>query len=189
MVKYIMRKLFILLVLVVVAGAMTSCLEYKEPQYSPRIYRSFFYVNPQFKGDTLVSFQDTLGVSYDNEEDAYVLDSVFLGDTVMFASTFYTVTNNLVAVEMKWDTADMHLWYLTNSEIDKMLMRTDTVGSYTCTMHFNPGYNCETYTIYFTPKKRGGMKLKLSVESDSDFPIHSVLIYIPAIEARVAKED
>lgn len=189
MVKYIMRKLFILLVLVVVAGAMTSCLEYKEPQYSPQIYRSFFYVNPLFKGDTIVGAKDTLDLIYDADDDSYELDTVYLGDTVMFASTFYTVTNNLVAVEMKWDTADMHLWYLTNAEIDKVLMRTDTVGSYTCTMHFNPGYNRVTYPIYFTPKKRGGMKLKLSVESDSDFPIHSVLIYIPAIEARVAKED
>lgn len=33
------------------------------------------------------------------------------------------------------------------------------------------------------------MKLKLSVESDSDFPIHSVLMYIPAVEAPVETEE
>lgn len=184
-----MRKFYILLVLVVVAGAMTSCLEYKEPQYSPQIYRSEFYVNPQFQGDTVVGAKDTLDLIYDADEDSYELDTVYLGDTVMFASTFYTVTNNLVAVEMKWDTTEMDLWYLTTADIDKALLKTDTVGNLTCTMRFNPGYNRVTFPIYFTPKERGGMKLKLSVESDSDFPIHSVLIYIPAVEAPLETEE
>ena len=184
-----MRKFYILLVLVVVAGAMTSCLDYKEPQYSPQIYRSNFYVNPQFQGDTVVGAKDTLDLIYDADDDSYELDTVYLGDTVMFASTFYTVTNNLVAVEMKWDTTEMDLWYLTTADIDKALLKTDTVGNLTCTMRFNPGYNRVTFPIYFTPKERGGMKLKLSVESDSDFPIHSVLIYIPAVEAPLETEE
>ena len=184
-----MRKFYILLVLVVVAGAMTSCLEYKEPQYSPQIYRSNFYLNPQFQGDTLVGAKDTLDLIYDADDDSYELDSVYLGDTVMFASTFYTVTNNLVAVEMKWDTTEMELWYLTTADINKALLKTDTVGNLTCTMRFNPGYNRVTFPIYFTPKERGGMKLKLSVERDSDFPIHSVLLYIPAVEAPVETEE
>ena len=184
-----MRKFYILLVLVVVAGAMTSCLEYKEPQYSPQIYRSNFYVNPQFQGDTVVGAKDTLDLIYDADDDSYELDTVYLGDTVMFASTFYTVTNNLVAVEMKWDTTEMELWYLTTADINKALLKTDTVGNLTCTMRFNPGYNRVTFPIYFTPKERGGMKLKLSVESDSDFPIHSVLLYIPAVEAPVETEE
>ena len=184
-----MRKFYIFLVLVVGAGAMTSCLEYKEPQYSPQIYRSNFYVNPQFQGDTVVGAKDTLDLIYDADDDSYELDTVYLGDTVMFASTFYTVTNNLVAVEMKWDTTEMDLWYLTTADIDKALLKTDTVGNLTCTMRFNPGYNRVTFPIYFTPKERGGMKLKLSVESDSDFPIHSVLIYIPAVEAPLETEE
>ena len=184
-----MRKFYILLVIVVVAGAMTSCLEYKEPQYSPQIYRSNFYLNPQFQGDTLVGAKDTLDLIYDADDDSYELDTVYLGDTVMFASTFYTVTNNLVAVEMKWDTTEMELWYLTTADINKALLKTDTVGNLTCTMRFNPGYNRVTFPIYFTPKERGGMKLKLSVESDSDFPIHSVLLYIPAVEAPVETEE
>ena len=184
-----MRKFYILLVLVVVACAMTSCLEYKEPQYSPQIYRSNFYVNPQFQGDTVVGAKDTLDLIYDADDDSYELDTVYLGDTVMFASTFYTVTNNLVAVEMKWDTTEMELWYLTTADINKALLKTDTVGNLTCTMRFNPGYNRVTFPIYFTPKERGGMKLKLSVESDSDFPIHSVLLYIPAVEAPVETEE
>lgn len=184
-----MRKFYIFLVLVVVAGAMTSCLEYKEPQYSPQIYRSTFYVNPQLQGDSVVGFKDTLDLIYDADDDSYELDTVYLGDTVMFASTFYTVTNNLVAVEMKWDTTKMDLWYLTTADIDNALLKTDTVKNLTCTMRFNPGYNRVTFPIYFTPKEQGGMKLMLSVESDSDFPIHSVLLYIPTVEAPVETEE
>lgn len=184
-----MRKLFIFLVLVVVAGAMTSCLEYKEPQYSPQIYRSTFYVNPQLQGDSVVGFKDTLDLIYDAATYSYKLDTVYLGDTVMFASTFYTVTNNLVSVEMKWDTTDMKLWCLIEDEITKVLHKTDSIGEYLCGMHFNPGYNRVTFPIYFTPKEQGGMKLMLSVESDSDFPIHSVLLYIPAVEAPVETEE
>ncbi len=184
-----MRKFYIFLVLAVVAGAMTSCLEYQEPQYSPQIYSSSFYVNPQFLGDSLIGAEDTLNLIYDSDDDLYEMDTVYLGDTVVFATTFYTVTNNLVSVEMKWDTTDMKLWCLIEDEITKVLHKTDSIGEYLCGMHFNPGYNRVTYPIYFTPKKRGGMELKLSVESDSSFPTTSVSIYIPATDKPVAKED
>ena len=187
-----MRKLFIFLVLVVVASAMTSCLEYREPQYNPQIYSSFFYVNPQFSGDSVVSAKDTLDLVYDAEDGSYELDTVYLGDTVLFACTFYAVANNLVAVEMKWDTTEMKLWCDIHEDIKKAFderYKPDSIGNYLCGMHFNPGYNRVTFPIYFTPKERGGMELKLSVESDSDFPQNSVLIYIPAEEARITQED
>ena len=183
-----MRKLLLFSILAVVASAMTSCLEYKEPQYSPQIYGSTFYVNPQFEGDSLVGAQDSLSLFYDAEDDSYEMDTVYIGDTIMFVNTYYTVGNNLVAVEMKWDTTEMNLWYLTTTEIDKALYKTDTVGNCTCTMRFNPGYNRVTFPIYFIPKARGGMNLKLSVESDSEFPISSVLFYIPVIEKPVETE-
>ena len=56
-------------------------------------------------------------------------------------------------------------------------------------LYFNPGYNRVSFPIYFTPTVRGGMTLKMSVESDSDFPISSVLIYIPAIERPVETQE
>ena len=51
------RQLFILLVLLV---AMCSCNWYTEPQHSPSISGSFFYINPVFDGDSMVSAQDTI---------------------------------------------------------------------------------------------------------------------------------
>jgi hypothetical protein len=184
MVKYIMRKLFILLVLVVVAGAMTSCLEYKEPQYSPQIYRSFFYVNPQFNGDTIVGAKDTLDLIYDADDDSYELDTVYLGDTVMFACGFNTRTSNLVAVELKWEKDFLNLWYLLTDDTKKALRDITDIDN--GKLYFNPGYNRVSFPVYFTPKVQGGMNLKLAVESDSEFPVSSVSLYIPAKERVVA---
>lgn len=182
-----MRKLFIFFVLLVVAGAVTSCLEYKEPQYSPTMSSSPFFVNPVFDGDSLIGAQDTLDLVYDAQDGSYEMDTVYLGDTVMFASTFYTYTSNLISIEIKWERDLMQLWYpLVSSITDVLTDKTDIAAG---KLYFNPGYNRVSFPIYFTPTVRGGMTLKMSVESDSEFPVSSVLIYIPATERPVETED
>ena len=171
-----MRKLFLLLTVVV---AMTSCST-TEPQYSPEIYSSYFYVNPIFKGDSLVSAKDTLSLSYDSQDGSYELDTVYIGDTISFASAYYTVNSDLVAVKMVWDTLYMNLWYDLTDSIEAAL--TSQTKLETGQLYFAPGYNRVSFPISFSPIKKGGMTLKLTVESTSEFPSNSVLFYIPAIE-------
>lgn len=171
-----MRKLFLLLTVVV---AMTSCSTI-EPQYSPEIYTSYFYVNPIFKGDSLVSAKDTLSLSYDSQDGSYELDTVYIGDTISFASAYYTVNSDLVAVKMVWDTLYMNLWYNLTDSIEAAL--TSQTKLETGQLYFAPGYNRVSFPISFSPIKKGGMTLKLTVESTSEFPSNSVLFYIPAIE-------
>ena len=171
-----MRKLFLLLTVVV---AMTSCST-TEPQYSPEIYTSYFYVNPIFKGDSLVSAKDTLSLSYDSQDGSYELDTVYIGDTISFASAYYTVNSDLVAVKMVWDTLYMNLWYDLTDSIEAAL--TSQTKLETGQLYFAPGYNRVSFPISFSPIKKGGMTLKLTVESTSEFPSNSVLFYIPAIE-------
>ena len=171
-----MRKLFLLLTVVV---AMTSCST-TEPQYSPEIYTSYFYVNPIFKGDSLVSAKDTLSLSYDSQDGSYELDTVYIGDTISFASAYYTVNSDLVAVKMVWDTLYMNLWYNLTDSIEAAL--TSQTKLETGQLYFAPGYNRVSFPINFSPIKKGGMTLKLTVESTSEFPSNSVLFYIPAIE-------
>ncbi len=171
-----MRKLFLLLTVVV---AMTSCST-TEPQYSPEIYTSYFYVNPIFKGDSLVSAKDTLSLSYDSQDGSYELDTVYIGDTISFASAYYTVNSDLVAVKMVWDTLYMNLWYNLTDSIEAAL--TSQTKLETGQLYFAPGYNRVSFPISFSPIKKGGMTLKLTVESTSEFPSNSVLFYIPAIE-------
>ena len=172
-----MRKLFLLLIVIV---AMTSCLGTTEPQYSPEIYSSYFCVNPIFKGDSLVSAKDTLSLEYDSQDGSYELDTVYIGDTVTFASAYYTVNSDLVSVKIDWDTLYMNLWYDLTDSIEAAL--TSQTKLETGQLYFAPGYNRVSFPISFSPIKKGGMTLKLTVESTSEFPSNSVLFYIPAIE-------
>ena len=179
-----MRKSFVFAVLVVIATIMGGCLGYDEPQFSPSISSSSFYVNPVFEGDSLIGAQDTLSISYDSEDDTYDLDTVFIGDTVLFASSFYTYNSNLVAVELKWEKDFLNLWYPLTESITQALRDTSSVEN--GKLYFEPGYNRVSFPVYFTPKVRGGLNLKLTVESDSEFPISTVQLYIPAKERVVA---
>ena len=175
-----MKKLFFL-VFVVIVTCLTSCNGWLtgKSDHSPEIYASYFYVNPVFKGDTLVGAQDTLFLTYDSNDGSYELDTVFLGDTVVFANEYYSYSNDLVAVQITWDSLRMSLWYNLAEEIQKALGQQSQVEK--GLLYFQPGYNRVSFPIYFTPIREGGMTLRLEVESTSEsFPKRSELIYIPA---------
>lgn len=175
-----MRNLFFSLSFVALIGLMSSCLTTTEPQYSPEIYTSYFYVNPVFDGDSLVSATDTLSLFYDSQDGSYEMDTLRVGDTVLFASTYYTLNSNLVAVKMEWDSSRMNLWYTLTEDIEKVLTSETNIA--TGDLYFDPGYNRVSFPIRFAPIVKGGMTLKLTVESDSEFSTSSVLFYIPVKE-------
>lgn len=179
-----MRKLFLLFA---VAVAVASCIGDEELQFSPQIYSSHFYVNPVFDGDSVVWAKDTLNLFYDAEDNSYEMDTIYLGDTVVFAATFYSFTSNLVAVELKWEKDFMELWYPLTESITNVL--TDQSDLNAGKLYFETGYNRVTFPIYFTPMVRGGMTLKMTVQSDSEYSTSSVLLYIPAIEEPAKKEE
>ena len=172
-----MRQLSILFGLLV---ALSSCDWNSELQHSPEIYTSYFYVNPVFSGDSLVGAKDTLSLFYDAEDESYEMDTLHVGDTVMFASSYYSWNSNLVSVDMDWDSLRMNLWFPLLDVIEKVLTSESKVEEgYMC---FDPGYNRVSFPVYFSPIVKGGMTLKLTVKSDSDYPKSSVLFYIPVIE-------
>ena len=171
------HQFFSLLCLLV---ALSSCNWNIEPQYSPDIYTSYFYVNPIFAGDSVVSAKDTLSLVYDSQDGSYEMDTLSLGDTVFFASTYYTWNSNLVAVKLDWDTLRMNLWYTLTENIEKVLTSESNIA--TGHLYFNSGYNRVSFPIRFSPIVKGGMTLKLTVESDSEYSTNSVLLYIPVKE-------
>lgn len=174
-----MRKFILYFSLATLAIFTTSCLNNTNPQHSPEIYASHFYVNPVFKQDSLVSATDTLKLSYDSEDNLYKTDTICIGDTVVFASSFYTVTNNLIAVKINWDER-LNLWFPLTDDVRKVLTnQSDTAAGQ---LYFNPGYNLVSFPIYFTTHQSGNMDLKLSVESDSEFSTSSVAFKIPVKE-------
>lgn len=169
------RQLFVLCSLLVLLGACNWNLE---PQYSPEIYGSHFYVNPVFDGDSIVSAKDTVDIFYDMDDDSYDLDTVYVGDTVVFSSVFYSVNSNLLSVRIDWDSTKLALWYtLTDSTKMTLTSQTDLASG---DLYFDPGYNRVSFPIAFTPLIKGGLSFCLTVESDSEFPKTSALFYIPA---------
>jgi hypothetical protein len=171
------RQLFGLLCLLV---ALSSCNWNTEPQYSPEIYTSYFYVNPIFVGDSLVGAKDTLYPFPKLQDDSYEVDTMYVGDTVLFASTYYTLNSNLIAVKMDWDTLRMNLWYSLTEDIEKVLTSESNIEK--GRLYFYSGYNRVSFPVRFSPIEKGGMNLKLTVESDSEFSTASALIYIPVKE-------
>lgn len=171
-----MRK-FIYLSIISVVALMTSCLGEMESHYTPRIYCSAFYVNPILQGDSLKGAKDTLMLTLDIENNAYVSDTVELGDTIMFASTFYSVSNNLVAVKMDWDTTTTALWFPLTDAIQKVL--TDRTDMSAGNLYFNPGYNTVAFPIYLCPMAEGKSSVVLTVESDSKFSTSSLKFAVP----------
>ena len=175
---YSMKKSFLLL-FVFVATIMTSCDWLTgESDHSPEIYSSYFYVNPVFEGDSIISAKDTIYAHQSTEvETVYQMDSLTLGDTVFFVPTFYTHSQDLVSIKIDWDTAHFDFTMSIPESISKQLTnQSDTTKGQ---LFFNPGFNRVSFPCYFTAKEYGRLPLKLTVASTSQFSPTSVTINIP----------
>ena len=89
------KSLFSLLLL---ACVMTSCLDNVESHTTPEMVFGHLYVNPQIVNDTLVGAKDTLGEHYNMELGMTYLDTLQLGDTLMFPALFSSNMNYLVSI-------------------------------------------------------------------------------------------
>ena len=176
-----MRKLFVLISVLIVALAMTGCLNNVQSDHTPEIKCSYLYVNPVFNGDTVVGAKDSLRVAYDMKDNVYVTDTFFLGDTLVFTSAYYTVDNNLVAIKIDWDTIETALWYPLGEKIEKVL--TDRSDIAAGQLYFNPGYNLVAFPIYVSPKRVGKTSFSLTVESDSKFSTYALRFTMPVVQA------
>ena len=175
-----MRKLFVLISVLVVALAMTSCLNNVHSDHTPEIRCSYLYVNPVYSGDTIVGAKDSLKLAYDAKDNFFLTDTFFLGDTLVFTSAYYTVNNNLVAVKIAWDSTETALWYPLNTKIEEALTdRSDVAAGQ---LYFNPGYNLVAFPIYVAPKQVGKTSFSLTVESDSKFSTYSLKFTMPVVQ-------
>ena len=174
-----MKKSFLLL-FVVVATIMTSCEGWLTgtSDQSPEIYSSYFYVNPVFDGDSIISTKDTLYAHQSTEvETVYQMDSLTLGDNVFFAPTFYTHSQDLVSIKIDWDTAQFDFTMSISESISKHITNQSDITK--GQLFFNPGFNRVSFPCYFTAKEYGRLPLKLTVASTSQFSPTSVTINIP----------
>lgn len=171
-----MRKLFVLISVLVVALAMTSCLDNVHSDYTPEIMCSYLYVNPILNSDTIVGAKDTLRLTYDVKDNSFVTDTLALGDTLMFSAAYYTRSNNLIAVKIAWDSTETALWYPLTKIEEALTDRSDVAAGQ---LYFNPGCNLVAFPIYVSPKQVGKTAFSLTVESDSKFPTASLKFVLP----------
>lgn len=175
-----MRKSILLLSLVVVALSMNSCFNNLESHTTPQIMFGHVYVNPQFSNDTLVSAKDTLREKYNYELGLSYLDTMQLGDTVMFSSLFSSDMNNLVNITASYDTTRVQLWFDVNVNDEKVknALASDSKPE-KGVLNFNPMYNMVTFPIYIVPQVVGTHSIKITVTSDSKYPTNSAAFMMP----------
>lgn len=175
-----MRKSILLLSLVVVALSLNSCFNNLESHTTPQIMFGHVYVNPQFSNDTLISAKDTLLDKYNYELGLSYLDTMQLGDTVMFNSLFSSDMNNLVNITASFDTVNVQLWFGLDVN-DEKIKNALASGSRPekGVLNFNPMYNMVTFPIYIVPQKTGVHAIKITVTSDSKYPTNSAPFMLP----------
>ena len=97
--------------LLAVASVFAGCMDTTGVQTTPEMLLGNVYVNPQFVGDSLIGAKDTLEDHYNMEDGFVYLDTLQLGDTVMFSALFSANMNNLVSVSAKYDTLKVNMWF------------------------------------------------------------------------------
>lgn len=175
-----MKKIKSFFFLLVLACTMTSCFNNTGSQTTPQMQFGYLYVNPQFEGDTIVGAKDTLYDHFNDELGLWYLDTLQLGDTVMFPALFTSNVNNLVSINAVFDTTMVDLWFAVDMEdeaIKKALQATSDPKK--GLLLFNPMYNFVTFPIYIVPQKAGAHPIKITVTSDSQYPTNSSLFTLP----------
>lgn len=171
------KSIFSLLALAVV---ITSCIDTTGVQTTPEMLLGNVYVNPQFVGDSLISAKDTLEDHYNTEDGLIYLDTLQLGDTVMFPALFSSNMNNLVSVQAKFDTLKVNMWFDIDPEEEAVKKALTAESNHMKgILYFNPMYNYVTFPIYIVPMETGGHPIKLTITSDSQFPSYSVAFVLP----------
>ena len=180
-------KIKSILMLAVVACALSSCFNNTGSQSTPilRVYNGF--VNPQFVGDSLVGAEDTLRYHINNELGMQYSDTVHLGDTIMLPSWYHSNMNNLVSIRATVDTVRVDLWFdidMSDKSSQSALMADSKPEK--GIIFFKPMHNMANFPIYVVPQEMGAHIIKITVTSDSQFPESNAIFTMPVA---AAKED
>lgn len=163
---YIRRKH--LLFLPLVAVILGSCLGSATSEYTPVIH--FSSIQNQH-GDAL-KVRDV--------DDANVLDTVQVGDTLRFNVLFDAVGNNLTAALFNWERDRAEMQFIVGQAVaDALLPESDTLeGKFL--LAAVKEYRMLAVPAIYIPHETGGSKLSVQVESDSRFSPNKVELIIPA---------
>ena len=175
-----MKKIKLFFVFCAFVCTMTSCFDNIESQTTPQLYFGNLFVNPQFVGDTLVSAKDTLADHYNKELGLVYLDTLQLGDTLMFPAAFTSDMNNLISIMATYDTVNVQLWFGIDPEKEE-IKKALAAGSKPekGILMFNPMYHFVSFPIYIVPNKVGSFPIKIAVTSDSKYSSNHSIFTLP----------
>jgi len=158
-----MKNLHVLISLVLPL-TLLSC-SYEEASFSPYIQVSNLYLNPVYLGSSIVSAEDTLQLTI--KDGVYVIDTISMGDKVVFAAAYGSLGNELTACRCTFDTTQLNMWATLGDDFQQILLPGTDLRQ--IQLLITPGYNYVTFPINYQPLRSGTYDFTLKVESDSKF--------------------
>ena len=149
--KNILPLLFVSLI------ALQSCLNSK------------YETTPAVMMDPIILVNDTDTVTYAFNDDLnqYSTDTLFVGDTVMFAIVYDALGNNLTKAQIRYQPEYADFSAVLSSQLEDVVTRTESDGSFV--LDVATGYRAIIFQFKYIPLKAGLAKLEFRVESDSQY--------------------
>lgn len=168
-----MKKSFLFFILVA-ALAMPSCLVHK------------YMTTPNIVVDTQIKVindagTDTIGVFFNTKEEAYSIDTVHVGDSVIINVAFDAVGNELTRAFIGYRNEYANLTVRDENISDSIITRTITEDSYTYDVVL--GYRAIIFQLVYIPTHKGMGKLDFRVESNSEYSPYSLSLLTPIVDA------
>ncbi len=135
------------------------------------------HYTPLIQVHSMVSGSDTLRVSLSS--DGYLLDTIAVGDTVLFTVSFYSYTNLLTGFSIERDEDRADIEYLLTAQVDSLLRAASS--DYDRGLFYVPtGYTYVGLQFNYIPKASGSnVTLLLTVDSDSNYSHNELSIRTP----------
>ena len=161
-----MRYFYLFTWLVALAVGVVSC-KTSDAQYTPYISVSSFLRGPKLHNDTIIGCRDTVKIAYDQNLGCYQLDTIQVGDTVVFMVGFGSRGNRLLSASIAADTTNMMFRCAPSEDFVKILKDSTSVSN--MQFDFTGDHNFASLRVYYTPLKLGTHKMVFTVRSDSKF--------------------
>lgn len=160
---------------------LSSCKWESQQDNTPDIYFSAFYCNPYDSVATDTTYHKLgkrLKWAFNEEKNAWVLDTIQVGDTVYFATQAYSYTNNLVSFEYKPDTVKLEWKIDLGTDIPKVVDKESELTM--PKLIFPPAYNLVSFGIGYKAREKGEAVIKSRVVSDSQkYPERTITLIQP----------
>ncbi len=158
---------------------LSGCTNFLSTDETPYISRSLLVRNPKIENCLVVGGKDTLSVSAaESGNDTYVIDTIEVGDTVVFAVAFGARSNQLVSASvLSSDTNSLKIDCQVNDTLSKMLISPTDLNK--GQMYFTSGWSLIGFPVYYYARKAGLVTITLKVESDSKYSPATVYLRQP----------